>query len=97
MTASASCQIGWSHSAFAWSDKLEEAFCRSKVAIVDEIHHGVEIFNARHTTCLRMDYSTKGISYFLLQKHCNCNSQLPECCNGGWQIASAGSHFLPLS
>ena len=30
---------------FYWDSGLEEAFCRSKEAIADEIRHGVEIFD----------------------------------------------------
>ena len=46
------------------------------------------------TTCLRPDWSQLGIGYFLLQKHCTCNSQLPDCCTDGWRITLAGSRFL---
>ena len=45
-------------------------------------------------TCLRPDWSCKGIGYFLLQKHCHCQSTLPDCCPGGWRITLAGSRFL---
>ena len=31
---------------------------------------------------------------FLLQKHCSCTSQLPDCCIDGWRITLAGSRFL---
>ena len=45
-------------------------------------------------TCLRPDWSTRGIGYFLLQQHCSCPSGVPDCCPGGWRIALAGSRFL---
>ena len=52
-------------------------FCRSKMAIADEICNRVENFNSRRTTCLQMDYSPKGIGYILLQKHCAFRDMRP--------------------
>ncbi len=77
---------------FSWSPELEEAFQTS--AIVTAIHQGVEIFDTQKRTCLRPDWSTRGIGYFLLQQHCNCPSGIPDCCPGGWRITLAGSRFL---
>ena len=79
---------------FQWNDELEEAFQASKEAIVDAIREGVEIFDPNRRTCLRADWSKKGIGYFLFQKHCSCSSQLPGCCPSGWRITLAGSRFL---
>ena len=47
--------------------------------------------------CLRPDWSKKGIGYFLLLKHCDCNQLgviTPDCCEKGWWIILAGSRFL---
>ena len=79
---------------FSWSPDLEEAFQKSKEAIVEAIRQGVEIFDTKKRTCLRPDWSKRGIGYFLLQQHCRCSSGLPDCCPGGWQITLAGSRFL---
>ena len=79
---------------FEWSDELNEAFERSKHAIVDAIRQGVEIFDTCRRTCLRPDWSNRGIGYFLLQKHCDCSGGLPGCCANGWHITLAGSRFL---
>ena len=79
---------------FSWSPELEEAFQTSKAAIVTAIRQGVEIFDTQKRTCLRPDWSTRGIGYFLLQQHCNCPSGIPDCCPGGWRITLAGSRFL---
>ena len=54
----------------------------------------MRIFDIEKPTCLRTDWSTRGVGYFLLQKHCSCDSQLPDCCEGGWQTTLAGSRFL---
>jgi len=80
--------------AFLWTEQLDEAFKKSKAAIIDLIKNGVEIFDLTRTTCLRPDYSKRGIGYFLLQKHCECISDIPECCTNGWRISMAGSRFL---
>jgi GNAT superfamily N-acetyltransferase len=80
---------------FHWSLELEEAFyTTSKEAIVEAIRKGVEIFDIHKRTCLRPDWSRRGIGYFLLQQHCSCPSGIPECCPGGWHITLAGSRFL---
>ena len=79
---------------FSWSPQLEEAFQLSKDAIICAIREGVEIFDMQRRTCLRPDWSTRGIGYFLLQQHCSCSSGIPDCCPGGWRIALAGSRFL---
>ena len=34
------------------------------------------------------------MGYYLIQKHCNCASDLPNCCSSGWRITLAGSRFL---
>lgn len=83
---------------FAWSDELNRAFCASKNAIADAIRRGVEIFDPNRRTCLRPDWSNKGIGYFLLQKHCECTASIPGCCQSGWKVTLAGSRFChPLS
>ena len=79
---------------FQWSPELEDAFRASKEAIVEAIRQGVEIFDLQKRTCLRPDWSKRGIGYFLLQKHCSCASGVPDCCAGGWRITLAGSRFL---
>ena len=80
---------------FQWSDELDRAFIDCKTAIADAIRHGVEIFDPNRRTCLRPDWSNRGIGYFLLQKHCLCDSDsIPNCCNSGWRVALAGSRFL---
>jgi len=79
---------------FQWSQQLEEAFQRSKEEIVRAIKRGVEIFVITRKTCLRPDWSRQGIGYFVLQKHCECTSNLPGCCTNGWKIVLAGSRFL---
>ena len=79
---------------FFWSDVLNKAFEESKKHIVDAILEGVEIFDVTKPTCLRPDWSKKGIGYWLLQKHCGCQSELPDCCDNGWRITLAGSRFL---
>ena len=79
---------------FYWNDELNTAFKASKDAIIAAIRDGVEIFDPARRTCLRPDWSKKGIGYFLLQQHCSCTSGLPDCCPDGWRITLAGSRFL---
>lgn len=79
---------------FSWSPELEESFQASKRAIIEAIRKGVEIYDMQKRTCLRPDWSRRGIGYFLLQQHCGCASGVPDCCPGGWRITLAGSRFL---
>ena len=79
---------------FEWNSELDKAFESSKEAIVSSIRHGVQIFDINKRTCLRPDWSRKGIGYFLLQKHCLCLNSLPDCCENGWRVTLAGSRFL---
>ena len=55
---------------------------------------GVEIFHPKRKTCLRCDWSKKGVGFYLCQKHCNCESSAPDCCENGWRITACGSRFL---
>ena len=71
-----------------------DAFKFSKQSIVNAIGEGVDIFDHERPTCLYTDWSKKGVGYFLLQKHCKCNSLRPNCCIDGWRITLAGSRFL---
>jgi hypothetical protein len=79
---------------FFWTQVLDRAFNESKEAIIESIRKGVEIFDLSKPTCLRPDWSSRGIGYFLLQQHCSCSAGLPDCCPDGWKITLAGSRFL---
>ena len=45
-------------------------------------------------TCLCQDWSKTRIGYFRSQKHCECSSALPDCCEDEWRIMLVGSCFL---
>jgi hypothetical protein len=79
---------------FHWTPELNAAFVASKASIVAAIREGVEIFDIAKPTCLRLDWSSRGIGYFLLQQHCHCSVGLPDCCPNGWKVTLAGSRFL---
>ena len=79
---------------FTWNDQLHQSFEKSKLMIIDAIKKGVEIFDPTKKTCLRCDWSKKGIGFYLSQKHCKCESTSPECCENGWRITVCGSRFL---
>jgi hypothetical protein len=82
---------------FQWTPELDAAFKLSKDVIVQSIRHSVEIFDGNKKTCLRPDFSERGIGYLLLQKHCDCSTGVPSCCTNGWRITLAGSRFLHSS
>ena len=42
---------------FSWTEELDKAFEISKQSIIEEIRHGVEIFDPTKQTCLRPDWS----------------------------------------
>ena len=64
--------------------------------ILDEICKGVKIFDKTKPTCLVTDWSKDGIGFWLLLKHCDCQTtpaSKPFCCHTGWQIVLVGSRF----
>ena len=79
---------------FEWTAELDSAFETSKEKIITAIKEGVEIFDMGRPTCLSTDWSKVGIGYFLNQKHCECASPIPGCCDEGWRITLAGSRDL---
>ena len=80
---------------FIWNDELDAIFEESKARILEAIREGVKIFDIKRRTCLRTDWSKKGIGYFLAQKHCECKlNQSYGCCPYGWKVTLAGSRFL---
>ena len=79
---------------FVWNKELDDAFSKSKQSIVDLIKSGVKIFDLNKPTCLRPDWSKRGIGYFLFQKHCTCSDSMLGCCPNGWKVVLAGSRFI---
>ena len=80
---------------FEWNSELDAIFEDSKAKILDAIREGVKIFDLQRRTCLRTDWSKKGIGYFLSQKHCDCkHDRTYGCCPDGWKVTLAGSRFL---
>ena len=79
---------------FYWNNDFEKIFQSSKSAITRMIEKGVQIFDITKPTCLRPDWSSRGIGYFLLQKSCACETDIPSCCQDGWTTTLAGSRFL---
>ena len=81
---------------FQWDDTLQKLFEESKTVILDEICKCVKIFEKTKPTCLVTDWSEDDIGFWLLQKHCDCQTtpaSKPFCCNKGWQIVPVGSRF----
>ena len=79
---------------FEWTDTLDKAFEESKTKIIEAIRNGVEIFVKDRITCLSTDRSKSGIGYYLMQKHCECQSEAPGCCTSGWRIKYSTQHSL---
>ena len=79
---------------FVWNSELDAKFEESKRQIVQAIRSGVQIFDVTKRTCLRPDWSIRGIGYYLSQKHCQCPSDRPGCCDNGWKVVLVGSRFL---
>ena len=78
---------------FIWTTQLNDLFEESKSLIVSEIYKGVEIYDKNKPTCLVSDWSKEGIGFWLFQKHCECQSSRPFCCNTGWKTTLVGSRF----
>ena len=48
---------------FQWTPKLNTLFENTKASIIEAIKEGVAIFDVGRTTCLRTDWSDKGIGF----------------------------------
>ena len=80
-------------STFYWDQQLDNLFEESKKIIIQEVEHGVKIFDNTRPTCIATDWSKTGIGFWLLQKHCTCPGSTPICCKTGWKTALVGSRF----
>ena len=78
---------------FCWDDGMQKLFEESKKEIVNAVQHGVRLFDPMKRTALTTDWSKVGTGFSLVQKHCNCQSQIPSCCEDGWKLVFAGSQF----
>ena len=78
---------------FEWTEKHEKLFEDSKHVIIQEVTAGVQIFDKHRPTVLATDWSRTGVGFWLLQKHCACDSQTPMCCATGWKTTMVGSRF----
>ena len=78
---------------FEWTDELSDALTASKDYICSSIRTGVEIFDKGRPTCLATDWSRSGIGFWLMQKHCKCQSSDRFCCREGWRVTLVGSRF----
>ena len=78
---------------FSWSPDLDSAFKASKLEIVRQIEKGVRTFDPSKPTALATDWSKFGMGFWLCQKHCDCEQDLPGCCPSGWQTVLCGSRF----
>ena len=78
---------------FEWTESMNTLFQVTKDTIVNEIYHGVEIFDKSRPTCISTDWSKDGMGFWLSQKHCGCATSKPFCCPDGWRITLAGSRF----
>lgn len=78
---------------FHWDENLQQIFEDSKKRILEEIEHGVKIFDKTKPTCIATDWSKSGIGFWLFQKHCHCSGDQPFCCKEGWQVVLVGSRF----
>ena len=78
---------------FEWNEDLDKLFETSKEIIIEQIKHGVQIFDKNKPTRLSTDWSKSGIGFWLCQKHCKCPGNNTACCKDGWKICLVGSRF----
>ena len=78
---------------FQWSPDLQAAFELSKEEILKQCMQGVKSFDPARQTALATDWSKVAMGFWLCQKHCNCDSLVPGCCNNGWYTVHCGSKF----
>lgn len=82
---------------FKWMEQMNNHFGEAKTIIIQEIQEGEEIFNKKRPTCLATGFNKDGISFWLLQKHCECTSTKPFYCRVGWKVPLEGRRFTSLA
>ena len=80
-----------------WDDKLQAQFDEAKNVISFEIRNAVTSFDPTKPTALLNDWCKSGIGYLLMEKHCNCESLIPNRRHGGWKVNMGGSRFTTTS
>ena len=78
---------------FVWSQELDQAFISSKAEIIKQCTAGVRKFEPSRKTVLATDWSRSAVGCWLAQKFCSCKSDIPGCCNEGWQTVHVSSKF----
>ena len=76
-----------------WNAELDKAFAEAKVAMIEGMAEGVQIYDMVLPTAVCSDWSKLGISQLLCQKNCKCKSEEPGCCPTGWKIVAFASRF----
>ena len=78
-----------------WDEALQNVFEESKQIICNEAKSGLAYFDISKKMLVMTDWSTIGIGFIIMQKHCKCSSDDdPYCCNGGWKLVLSGSRSL---
>ena len=78
---------------FVWSDELEAAFKASKEEIIRQCRQGIRNFTPGAPTALATDWSKLAVECWLMQKFCQCLSDIPGRCAKGWQMVFLSSKF----
>ena len=63
---------------FEWNDDLQEAFEKVKEEVIMKVKKGIQLFDLNRSTCLQVDWSKEGIGLFLLQKYCQCQTEMKK-------------------
>ena len=76
------------HSQFYCNTNLDKIFQNSKSILINQVT------DVNKPTCIQTEWSKGGLSYFLLQKYCQCPMDRAQiCCRNGWRLVFAGSCF----
>ena len=78
---------------FYWDSVLDNLFESSKTVIINLVKDGVQSYDISKPTCIQPDWNKDGVGYLLLQKHFQCATVSPVCCESGWKLIYAGSRF----
>ena len=78
---------------FYWDSVLDNLFESSKTVLINLVKDGVQSYDISKPMCIQPDWSKNGVGYLLLQKHCQCATVSPVCCESGWKLIYAESRF----
>ena len=82
-----------------WDSELQQLFKSTKSDISELASPELAYYDTNRRAAVITDWSKKGIGFVIMQKHCNCVSDINDqsilnCCKDGWRLALCNCRHL---